>query len=134
MAAKRTEMVVLLMVPASPKVTEEAYETPSAETSNPAGAVAVMPAVIDEPETVNVVAADAFGKVALRAVSVPEPAEIVDTAVTVLETVATLTLVALKLDKTTLPLYVPGGVLAAKRTKICVEAIVPATPKVRVDV
>ena len=75
-----------------------------------------MPAVIDEPETANVAAADAFGKVALRAVSVPEPAEIVATAVTVLETVATLTFVALKLDKTTLPLYVPGGVLAAKRT------------------
>ena len=64
----------------------------------------MMPAVIDEPETVNVVAVDAFGKVALRAVSVPEPAEIVDTVVTVLDTVATLTLVAPKLDKTTLPL------------------------------
>jgi hypothetical protein len=127
-------MVVLLMVPAAPKVTEEAKETPSAETSNPAGAVAVMPALIDEPETVNVLTVvEAFGWVALTPVSVPVPAEIVDTAVTVLETVATLTLVALKLDKTTLPLYVPGGVFAAKRTKICVEAMVPATPNVRVD-
>ena len=93
----------------------------------------MIPAVIEEPETLNVVALDAFGNVVLVTVSAPEPAEIVDTAVTVLETVATLTLVALKLDKTTLPLYVPGGVFAAKRTKICVEAMVPATPNVRVD-
>ena len=62
-----------------------------------------MPVVIVAPETVNVAAVDAFGKVALRAVSVPEPAVMVEIALTVLEAVATLTLVAPKLDKTTLP-------------------------------
>ena len=76
--------------------------TPSAETSNPVGAATVMPAVIVAPETVNVAAVDAFGKVALRAVSVPDTV-IDEVAPTVLEAVATLTLVAPKLDKTTLP-------------------------------
>ena len=63
-----------------------------------------MPAVIVAPETVNVAAVDALGKVALRAVSVPDPAVMVEIALTVLEAVATLILVAPKLDKTTLPL------------------------------
>jgi hypothetical protein len=62
-----------------------------------------MPAVIDEPETVNVLTAvDAFGWVALTLLRLPEPAEMTGPP-TVLETVATLTLVAPKLDKTTLP-------------------------------
>ena len=64
----------------------------------------MMPAVIVAPEAVNVAAVDALGKVALRAVSVPDPAVMVEIALTVLEAVATLILVAPKLDKTTLPL------------------------------
>jgi hypothetical protein len=53
--------------------------------------------------------------------------------VTLLETVATLTLVAPELDKTKLPLYVPTGVLAAMRTKTGVDEIVPLPAMVAVD-
>jgi hypothetical protein len=47
-------IVVLLIVPLDPKVIVEAYGLVPTETSNPAGAATVIPAVIAEPEAENV--------------------------------------------------------------------------------
>ena len=64
----------------------------------------MIPALIVAPETVNVAAVDAFGKVALRAESVPEPDVMVAVPVTVLEAMARVCWAAPGLFKVMLPL------------------------------
>ena len=77
---------------------------PGTETSNPAGAVTVIPALMEEPDTLNVRVAEAVPKVVVRPKSVPEPAVIVEVALTVLEAMDLVCWTAPGLFKVMLPL------------------------------
>jgi hypothetical protein len=89
-----------------------------------------MAAAIVVPETVNVCASEALPKLVLNGNNVSDKVMAAEVGFTVHVFVATVRWVAPGLFKVMLPLYVPGGVVAAKRTLIVVALMLPAAPKV----